>query len=128
MAKYYKEYHSKYYRANAELLKEKARLRYLLNPHDRSRSSLLGLAKQRAKRTGLPFDLYLEDITIPEFCPVLKVKLESKTRFAPSLDKIVPSKGYVKGNVWVISKLANQMKSDASILELRRFAEWAKTL
>jgi hypothetical protein len=38
------------------------------------------------------------------------------------LDKIVPELGYVKGNVQVISTLANTMKNQASIEQLLTFA------
>jgi hypothetical protein len=37
---------------------------------------------------------------------------------SPSLDRIDTSKGYVKGNVWVISWRANKLKSDATLAEL----------
>ncbi len=37
---------------------------------------------------------------------------------SPSLDKIIPKLGYVKGNVWVVSNKANRIKSNATIEEL----------
>ena len=37
---------------------------------------------------------------------------------SPTLDKIIPSLGYVSGNIWIISHRANTIKSDASIDEL----------
>ena len=93
---------------------------------------LYSSAKQRAKKKGIPFDITREDIIIPEYCPILKVKLEVKTgskgghAFSPSIDKIVPELGYVKGNIWVISLLANNMKSNASKEELVKFADLVK--
>lgn len=36
----------------------------------------------------------------------------------------ISSKGYVKGNIWVISHLANMMKNSADKAELLKFAEW----
>lgn len=41
-----------------------------------------------------------------------------------SLDRIVPSLGYVPGNVAVISHRANRIKSDATADELRAVADW----
>jgi hypothetical protein len=35
-----------------------------------------------------------------------------------TIDKIDPKKGYVKGNVWIISFRANRIKYDASLEEL----------
>lgn len=83
-------------------------------------------ARQRAKAKGLPFDITYKDIQIPKFCPILKVKLEVGTANAPSLDRKVPELGYVKDNIWVISRKANAMKQDASEKELKEFASWVK--
>lgn len=85
---------------------------------------LLSGAKQRARRGGLPFNIDASDVAIPEFCPVLGLKLVplsgKRTNATPSLDRIDPSKGYVKGNVWVISWRANRLKNDATLEELRQ--------
>ena len=86
-------------------------------------------SKNRAKRDGIPFNLELFDIVIPEFCPVFTdVKLNrnnKRTSFdSPSLDRIIPELGYIKGNVRVISYRANTMKQDASLAEIKRLAEW----
>lgn len=94
-------------------------------------SRMVSWTLQRAKRKGLEHNITKEDIVIPEFCPVFGFKLQRKIgsghggRFdSPSLDRIDPSKGYVKGNVMVISQLANSMKSDASPEQLLQFAKW----
>lgn len=94
-----------------------------LNPE----KELLKLAKHRAKSKGLPFNLEVQDILIPEFCPISGVKLESgvgKGRHRgdsiPSLDRFIPEKGYVKGNVWVISWRANHLKNNATLEELEQ--------
>lgn len=88
---------------------------------------LLQSARQRAKRAGLPFDLTIDDINIPAVCPVLGTPLVKGEGYmsgaSPSLDKIVPSRGYVRGNVSVISMRANRLKSDATADELARL--WA---
>jgi hypothetical protein len=85
--------------------------------------TLLNRAKARASRKGYEFNLELEDITIPETCPLLGYKLEmgSKNDYShsPSLDRIDPTKGYIKGNVWVISTKANTIKSNLLLSELK---------
>jgi hypothetical protein len=77
--------------------------------------------KYRAKKHNIPFDLELSDIVIPDICPLLGIPLyKTKGRVknnTPSLDKIDPSKGYIKNNVWVISWKANRVKSNLSIKE-----------
>lgn len=88
---------------------------------------MLKNARSRAKAQQVPFNLNLDDIVVPEFCPILGVKLEIGTRHGPSLDKINPEKGYVKGNIQVISAKANAMKSDATSEELKKFAEWVSS-
>lgn len=89
---------------------------------------LLQHARQRAKIYNVLCDLTLEDIIIPDQCPVLKVPFEYGTRYAMSLDRINPELGYTKDNIQVISWKANMMKQDASLEELRKFAQWVKTL
>jgi hypothetical protein len=90
-------------------------------------------AKARAKKKGLPFNLkFPEDIFIPSYCPIFGIKLEkglqgSPEDNSPSLDRIVPELGYVRGNVAVISNRANRIKMDATYNELFKIAEWLKT-
>ncbi len=84
---------------------------------------LYNSARQRSKQIGIPFDLKIEDIIVPEYCPLLNVKLEFGTRYSPSIDRIDNSKGYVKGNVQVISMQANRMKNDATEQELITFCK-----
>ena len=89
---------------------------------------MVGNAKMRAKLKGLPFGITASDIVIPDACPILGIPLVigagHHTANSPSIDRVVPSLGYVKGNFQIISLRANIMKSDASIKELLDFALW----
>lgn len=91
-------------------------------------SCQLANAKSNAKKANVPFDLTLEDIIIPELCPILKIPMVRAegypTDFSPSVDRIIPKIGYVKGNIQIISFLANKMKNSADFSQLRLFAEW----
>lgn len=83
--------------------------------------------KGTSKQRGIPFDLEIEDIIVPEVCPYTGLTLCFGTghpqRNSYSLDRIDNTLGYVKGNVEVISYLANRMKQDASVGEQIRFAK-----
>lgn len=79
-------------------------------------------AKKRAKKKGLPFTIKLEDISIPETCPILKKPLELGTRanheYSPSLDRKKDELGYTPQNTWVISYKANRIKNNSTLEEL----------
>jgi hypothetical protein len=78
-------------------------------------------ARKRARQFGVPLRIKPTDITIPNQCPVLGIPLVAggERDSAPSLDRLIPSNGYVPGNVRVISFRANRIKSDATASELR---------
>jgi predicted DNA-binding antitoxin AbrB/MazE fold protein len=109
----------KHYSANPEKFKRKR-----IKESEEVDKKILSRVKNRAKTDGIPFNLELEDIIVPEYCPVLGIKLETiygggaNQYGSPSLDRIYPEKGYVKGNVRVISNRANLLKSNATIEEL----------
>ena len=79
-------------------------------------------AKFRAKKKNLEFNITEDDFDLPELCPLLEVPMcktpEKASEASYSLDRIDSSKGYVPGNVWVISNRANRLKGDATIEEL----------
>src|ERR1700748_3665674 len=89
---------------------------------------MLSRAGTNARQRGLEFDLSIEDIVIPEFCPILDIKLVrtsgKPSGTTPSLDRVDNSKGYIKGNVRVISRRANQMKGDMSKEDIKRLWEY----
>lgn len=85
---------------------------------------ILTSAKTRAKKNGIPFNITVDDIIIPENCPLTGVKLKKtigRTNSTPSIDKIDNNMGYVKGNVWIISWKANRIKSNLTKDELILF-------
>ena len=89
---------------------------------------LLRNARSRALQKGYEFSITEVDITLPTNCPILGVPLSKDgRRYGYSLDKIDPSKGYIPGNVWVISQLANAMKWDSTKEERLAFANWVQS-
>lgn len=116
----------RYSSRNKEALKEK-NLRYRQAHPERT---LLRGAKGRAIKRGIPFDIEEADIVIPANCPILGIPIFSAygagggAANSPSIDRIIPDLGYVKGNIQIISHQANMMKSNANVEQLKRFADW----
>jgi hypothetical protein len=104
---------------NPNLYKESS-IRYKIKNRE---LHILKTVKHRAKSAGIEFNLTIEDIVIPEFCPIFKdIKLNTSlgkgsygpNDDSPSIDRIDSSKGYIKGNVSIISNRANRIKNDGS--------------
>jgi hypothetical protein len=116
------------WRAQHPELDRERKLRSYRNHPDRY---LWRSAKNRAQMKGIEFTITPDDVQVPTHCPVLLKPLGpvaggQDRRYSPSLDRIDPSKGYVPGNVRVISGLANTMKSCATEEELKLFAEFIR--
>lgn len=80
--------------------------------------------KYKCDKNSVPFDFCLDDLApFPLQCPVLDIDIDyfkkgqGGSNHSPSIDRLVPSKGYVTGNVRIISQKANRLKQDASIEE-----------
>jgi len=91
-------------------------------------SQLLRSARQRAKQKGMECTITQNDIHIPELCPVFKVPLVKRTEYAPSLDRIDNTKGYIPENIVVVSRKANIMKNNGSVEDLRMLVEYYSKL
>jgi hypothetical protein len=81
--------------------------------------------KNHAKKHNIPFDItldYMKEIWT-DTCPILGIPLSwcvqsgHKTDNSPSIDRIFPEKGYVKGNVSWVSERANTIKNCGSAEE-----------
>lgn len=88
--------------------------------------SMIRLAKKR----GHEVTITEADIIIPKRCPILGIPIVMGSRTqkdgSPSLDRIDTSKGYIPGNVEVISWRANRLKSDASLAEVKAIYKYMK--
>lgn len=102
------------------------------NPKRTLLKAMLRNAKQRSKELGLPCDIdfdHLQELYVDN-CPIFNIALKWESRIgtgvtnkaypnSPSLDRIDPERGYVKGNVWIISHKANAIKNNATHEQLR---------
>lgn len=115
-------------RANAAYDPEGCAIKHKADPRRR----MLTMAKYRAKQKGIPFDLAIEDFSVPEFCPALGIRLTVRgakmSDASPTLDRLRPGRGYIRGNVVVLSLKANRIKNDATVNELFAVASWLKSI
>ena len=110
---------------------------------DRIKGYMIRNIKYSAKRRNLDFDLDYTDIKLPKYCPLLGIELNytnnRNNKFLnlgddyvdlgfndpskASVDRIDNTKGYVKGNIIILSRLANAMKNEASFEQLETFSK-----
>ena len=80
-----------------------------------------------ARRSGIPFTVDIDAFpNSPAVCPCCGVRMRrcEARRIAPSLDRLVPALGYVDGNVLWVCWLCNTTKSNHTLAELYRVADF----
>ena len=94
--------------------------------------AMVSKSKKRAKKAGMEHTITIDDIVIPEYCPVLGIKLNigdrKKHGNAPSIDRIDNLKGYTKENIMIVSNRANMLKNDATLEELIMMGKFYQNL
>ncbi|HET8668563.1 MAG TPA: hypothetical protein VFM10_11320 [Terriglobales bacterium] len=76
-------------------------------------------AEWRAKRDGRVFDLTVDDLEVPELCPVFGTPM-----LRPSLDRINNNLGYTRKNTRVISWEANRLKHALTLEQARALVRY----
>lgn len=126
MAEHSAERYREYYQRNKKKVNAKTKNWYWSNlersheyhnnrKHLQPERWLFNIAKSRAKKKGIEFTISIEDIIIPKLCPILEIELKpgegTVCKTSPTLDRVNSTKGYIPGNVRVISHEANRLKS-----------------
>jgi len=133
---YYKEYREKNKEAIAAYHKE-YREKWMTNmDHHRFFLRRLSYYKDRSQKLKIDCNIdasYLKEIfPTDKKCPALgmpfKVGYKDGISNSPSLDRIEPSKGYIKGNVIWVSMLANMIKTSATPEQIIRVGEFYRQL
>lgn len=135
---HHKELHRKHQKELAEIRRKDPEVRKAYNAlmADYSRrerrahphKGIFKSCRNRAKKKGMEFTLTYDDIIVPEFCPILGIKLvvgegnNCGADNSPALDRIENNVGYIPGNVIVVSHRANRIKTNATVLELQKVA------
>jgi hypothetical protein len=134
------DYMSNWYKNNKEANRKKEQERYRAKKQNEPWILAYRNVKTRARSKKLDFDItedYLKSIWT-EKCPVLGIPLYSAVYEqgngrahkakphdnSPSVDRIDPSKGYVKGNVIVMSYRANMIKNCGTLEEHKQIVNF----
>lgn len=124
-----KKTRKKYYDKNKSILKEKLNEKKELLDSFYVKKALCQI-KSKCKKKNIPFSISEKDIIIPEYCPVLGIKLvmnKGKMKDdSPSIDRIITNLGYVENNVVVVSWKVNRIKNNCNILDLIKISEFYK--
>jgi len=88
-------------------------------------------ARSRARKEGLAADIEYKDLLpLPTHCPIFGMELDyhvkrgARRENSATLDRIIPSKGYSKGNVVIVSHKANYLKKDSSLEDLKKIVAY----
>jgi hypothetical protein len=85
------------------------------------------VARTRSRQKDTEFTISVDDIVIPERCPILNHVLTKGNGYLPnamSLDRVDNTKGYIPGNVRVISRQANLLKSSLTLEILEKIIQY----
>lgn len=96
-----------------------------------------GAARARAKAANLPYDIdahFVDGLLVDQRwrCALSRIPLVPPYRavepFGPSLDRIVPALGYVKGNVRVVCTIVNFAMNKWGADALQKLLDGCRTL
>lgn len=121
-----------YRRKNKDKIKEQVRLKYLEDPL----KHILQVHKSLSKTKNIPCDDF--DILYNHLKPIFDTgKCErcgmifqpgndSLRNYSPTLDRLIPNKGYVVGNIAVLCHDCNRRKQDMSVEEMKDLIRWVE--
>ena len=94
--------------------------------------AMLREARRRAKERGVEFSIRPDQLEWPKdgLCPIKRVPLEKNKGMvmanSPSLDRVSSDRGYVPGNVRVLSWRMNNLKGDLTVDEAENLLLYMK--
>ncbi len=120
-----------YFTNNKKIIYDKNRERYKRTAQKYPLMHAFHQARFRAKKRRIPFSMIYSDLPAPpDVCPILGVKLiynsGKRNNASPSIDRVIPSLGYIPGNIAIISFRANAIKHNATVEELEMVVAFIK--
>jgi|SRR5579859_874820 len=106
---------------------------YICSPEGKIKT-LMQKAKARAIKQNIDYDLDFNYVyrlyeETKGKCPVLGFKFFSGSRAtSASIDRLIPERGYIHGNISIISYLANAVRSSATSEQIRKVADYAASV
>lgn len=99
---------------------------------EKRKQQLILKLKAQAKLKNVEFNITKNDIDWIEYCPIMDIKIDYYTsqfrkQNTASFDRKNSNRGYVKGNVFIISNIANMRKSDLNIKQIERLLNYVKS-
>ena len=96
---------------------------------EKSKLSKFKVKKSSAKAHGVEWNIRFQEVEWNDYCPVLDIKLnwfnEGRAKDnTPSFDRTDPDKGYVTGNVVIMSWKANRFKNNATKEDIKALSEY----
>lgn len=139
------KYNKEYYINNANHIRDNQIKRYRTKKTNEPWYIAYCIIKQRAKEKNIEFDLDIEYIKSiwTDICPVLGIPLKcaifesgltrktSKARpldNSPTIDRIDPAKGYIKGNICIMSYRANMIKNCGTLEEHEKIVAFLQNI
>lgn len=134
-------YSDAYYKTNTEHMKGNQIRRYRNRKTNEPWYIAYCTIRQRARKMNIEIDVdaqYIKDIWT-DICPVLGIPLKcavyesgnprTKNKAkphtnSPTIDRIDPSRGYIKGNICIMSYRANMIKNCGSIEEHKKIIDF----
>ena|ERR1035437_5337184 len=113
----------------SDIYKEKAYIKRHPLDLEKRKDFLIYQAKRNAKAKGMEFLISKDDLEWPTHCLILGIELDYPGRgghkmLGPSFDRKDSSKGYIKGNVFVISNRANSCKGNMTTENVRNLLRY----
>jgi hypothetical protein len=91
---------------------------------------LISSARKRAKEFGIECSITPGDLEITHVCPIMLQPMsrfkDKMNNYSYTLDRIDSTKGYVKGNVRVISWRANWLKGNLTLDQAERLVKYMR--